>query len=212
MKITKTKTITEIIKYKLHKNVILEEVIVDDKMQSRKLLYSGKKIKSEYGDFIDFWPVYDPDMSVLKKTNPCWGYEESEGWFESVLPENPKDIDVNKIVFASFYDHTFWDINLEQIPVVVMGNYIDACICSRIYDLEKLHKHFSKHKQIVEISEIELVPWYNNDSGSEKCFSCLVLPTVKQLKEMKNRREIFYSPWGGKDYLGMKKFYKGEDD
>lgn len=212
MKTTKTKTTTETIKYKLHKNVILEEVIVDGKMQSRKLLYSGKKVKTEYGDSRDFWLVYDPDMSVLKKTNPCWRNKESEGWFEFVLPENPKDIDVNKIVFASCYDHTFWDINLEQIPVVVMGDYIDARISSRVYDLEKLHKHFSKHKQIVEISEIELVPWYNNDSGHEKCFSCLVLPTAKQLKEMKDSDEIFYRPWGEKDYLGMKKFYKGEDD
>lgn len=218
MKITKKKTevVTEIVTYKLHPNIVLEETTVNNKPVSRELKRVGKAIKSKYGDTIGFYPVYNPDMSFLEKSNPHW-WEEKKGcdkWWEGEeLPENPEDIDVSKIVLTCSYDHTFHNVDMEPIPVVVQGNYIDAGIRSNNYDLKKLHDHLSKHKQVKHISKIEKIPYYNNESGREECFEVLVLPTVKQLKDMKNRREIFYKSWGdNKDYLGMKKFWIGKDD
>lgn len=219
MKITKKKvtTVTETTTYQLHPNVVLREIVVNGKQTTRQLQKVGKDVKKDaFGGKLTFWPVYNPDLGYLEETNPFWYWNkgEDEKWFKGEeLPENPEDIDVSKIVFSSGYDHTFWTIDLEPIPVVVQGDYIDAQINSRNYDLEKLHKYLSKHKQVRSVSDIELITYYNNDSGHDTFFTCLVLPTVKQLKDMKNRGEIFYKSWGdNKDYLGMKKFWIGKDN
>jgi hypothetical protein len=215
MEITKKKTtvVTEITKYKLHPTITLEETFVNGKPNSRKLKRTGKVIKKD-GITLHFWLVYDPDLSFLEKTNPFWFYERKacEQWFKGKeLPENPEDIDVSKIVLACSHDHSFYNVDMEPIPVVIGGDYIQGGISSRNYDLEKLHKYLSTHKQVKYISKIEEIPYYNNESGDEKCFEVLVLPTVKQLKEMGNRHDIFYSPWGEKkDYLGMEKFWINE--
>lgn len=217
MKIVKNKTevVTEATTYHLHPNVVLREIIQNGKMTTRELNKVGKSMKSAFGDKLDFWPIYNPDLKYLEKSNPFWGYykQEDEKFFKGKeLPENPEDIDVSKIVFTSVYDHTFWTVDLEPIPVVVSGDYIEAGIRSRNYDLEKLHKYLSKHKQVKQISSIELIPYYNNVSGSETFFKVMVLPTKKQLKEMKNRKDIFYKPWEKHDFLGMKKFWIGKDE
>lgn len=217
MKITKKKetVVTETTTYQIHPHVVLREVVKNGKQTLRELQKVGKNIKSKFGDKLSFWPVYNPDLKYLEKTNPFWYHnkKEDEEWFKGEsLPENPSDIDVSKIVFTCPYDHSFWTVDLEPIPVVIHGDYIDAGLRSRNYDLEKLHTHLSKHKQVKNISKIELSPYYNNDSGSERYFECYVLPTVKQLKEMENPEDIFYKYWNEKDYLGMKKFWIRKKD
>lgn len=214
MKITKRKTtvVKETTTYKLHPNVALVEVVENGVMKLRNLKYVGKTAKDGFGVSRYFNPVYNPNLGYLEETNPWWYQDrkKSAEWFEGgVLPENPEDIDTSKIVLASGYDHTFWTVDLEPIPVVVFGDYIEACLRSEKYDLEKLHQHLSKHKQVKNITPIEEIPYYNNDSGYEKCFTVMVLPTVGQLKEMKNRKDIFYKPWQKGDYLGMKQFWIG---
>jgi len=218
MKITKKKvtTVTETITYNIHPNVRIMDVIVNGKASPRQIFKHGKIVKD--GDYtVDFWPIYDPDLTYLEETNPFWRHNKTKDskWFEgNPLPDDVNDIDVSKIVFTSGYDHSFWTVDLEPIPVVFYGDYIDAGIRSGRFDLKKLHKHLSKHKQVKTISEIEMIPWYNND-GSETYFTITVLPTVKQLKELKKnkqrRGEFFYKPWNETDYLGVKKFYIGKD-
>lgn len=223
MKITKKKTttVTETTTYKLHPNVVLREVVVNGNQTSRELNKCGKNVKcAVFRNKIDFWPVYNPDLKYLEESNPFWHHNKKrdEEFFKGQpLPEDPNDIDVSKIVLTSGYDHTFWNVDMEPIPVVIFGDYIDAGLRSDHYDLEKLHKYFSKHKQVKHITAIEPIPYYNNDSGSEKYFEVKVLPTLKQLKEMassKNRvKDIFYKSWGNEtDYLGMKKYYIRKDD
>jgi hypothetical protein len=217
MKVTKKKTtvVTETTTYRLHPNVVLKEVVVNDKQKSRTLEYGGKKVKDGFGDSMYFDPVYNPNLEYLAETNPCWGWNkkgDEKWWKGEELPENPEDIDISKIVLACSNDHTFWTVDLEPIPVVVVGDYIDAHIRSKNYNLKKLHEYFSKHKQIKSISKIELIPYYNNDSGREEYFTVNVLPTLKQLKKMGRDKDIFYTPWGKEDYLGMKQFWIGKDD
>jgi hypothetical protein len=200
MKITKTKSTTETITYHLGKKITLIEKFVDDKLKDRRLQYVGKK-HLEY----ELHPYYGVDWGVLKKTNPCW---KSDDWFVNQLPEDPKDIDIDKILFCQWSSHSFFDINLEPVPVVISGDYIEAGIRSTRYDLTGLHKHFSNHPQVVSIGKIKEIPYYNNDSGYEKYFKLLVLPTVEQLKIIGiTKQEIFYQPWQKhEDFLGMKPY------
>jgi hypothetical protein len=200
MKITRKKSFTETITYHLGRKINLVETFVDDKLKDRRLQYAGKKHLG-----YELYPHYGVDWEVLKITNPYWKSHDS---FENKLPENPKDIDVDKILFCQSASHSFFDIDLEPVPVVIAGNYIEAGIRSTRYDLEGLHKHLSNHPQVVSIGEIEEIPYYNNDSGYEKCFEVLVLPTVEQLKIIGiKKQEIFYQPWHKhEDFLGMKPF------
>lgn len=206
MKITRKKSTTETITYHLGKKITLVENIKDGKLESRKLKYSGGKHLG-----YDLHPLYGADWNILKKTNPCWSGND---WFVSQLPEDPKDIDVNKILFCQILSHSFFDIDLNPVPVVIQGEYIESRIRSRYYDLKGLHKHFSNHPQVVSIGEIEKIPYYNNDSGVEKCFECLVLPTVEQLKIIGiDQHAIFYQPWQKhEDFLGMKPYRLPESE
>jgi hypothetical protein len=215
MKVTKktVKTVTETTTYQIHPNVEVVDVVMNGGPKNRQMIKAGKTIKD--GDYkIDFWTIYDPDLKYLEKTNPFWYHDKvaDQKWFEgNPIPDDPKDIDVSKIVFMSGYDHSFWTVELEPIPVVIQGDYIDAQINSSCYALDRLYDYFSKHKQVKSITPIELVPYYNNESGYETWFKVLVLPTVKQLKELKadkkRKTDLFYKPWNDTDYLGMKKFY-----
>ena len=218
MKVTKKKvtTVTETTTYHLHPNVVLREVVVNGEQQIRDLQKFGtKKRKSSSGYTLDFWPIYNPDLTYLEETNPFWYHNKTKDqeWFKgSPLPENPEDIDVSKIVFMCSSDNSFWTVDIKPIPVVVFGDYIGAGIRSTNFDLVKLHKYFSNHKQVKEISDIQLIPYYNNDSGCETYFEVKVLPTVKQLNELGRKDELFYVPWNKKDYLGMKKFWINKND
>jgi hypothetical protein len=206
MKITKTKSTTEKITYHLGNKVTLVETIVDGEQKRRKLKYSGPKL---FGYEVS--PIYGVDLAVLEKTNPYWGID-GYSWFETEIPSDPKDIDLSKIIFGQGASHSFFDFNLEPIPVVIKGDYIDARISSRCYDLFALHAHLRACPQVKSISEIQKVPYYNAEYSGEECFEVLVLPTVEQLKEIGiSKNEIFYDPWKKKDYLGMKPFRISEE-
>lgn len=209
--VKKTVVTTVVTEYKIHPNVTIEEIVVNDKPQLRKIVYSGKVIKDKHGCKHHYFGLYDPDLKVLKKTNPWWQYGVHEKWFlGSPIPENPEDIDLDKIVFACSYDHSFHTHEMEIIPTVVQGDYL-AGLRSSNYDLDALHEHLSKHEQVVSITDIDYIPYYNNDDGDERYFEVFVLPTLEQWKILKDREDIFYRPWlETPDYLGMSKFYIGK--
>lgn len=215
-----TTTVTTTNEYTLHKNVSLFEVISNGETVSRELIFTKNEEfqKKKPGYYLT--PIYDPDLERLKVTNPFWAYDREldSKWFEgSKLPSDPKNIDVSKIIFACGYNHSYWTINLQPIPTVIRGDYIDASIRSGRYDLKKLHEYLSKHPQVISITDIEFIPYYNNEYGDEQYFEVVVLPTVEQMKKLESsslrKNDIFYKPWKKWDALGMKPFYvESKDD
>lgn len=218
MKFKKTTTVitTEIREYEIHSNVILLERYENDTLIIRKLCKNPNN--PDIKKYDKYRAIYGPDLEYLKKSNPFWFYDRDNREYDSdwlngmPIPENPEDIDLSKVVFLSWYDHTFRNFNFEPIPVVVWGDYIGENIRSGCYDLEALHDHLAAHPQVVEISDIEEIPYYNNPSGEETCFEVLVLPTFEQLKVLKKAKDIFYSPHGNTDFLDMGRFYIGGSD
>jgi hypothetical protein len=221
MKVTKktVTTVTETTTSTIHLNIKVIDIVVNGKPSPRQIVRNGKIIKDGIYN-IDYWPIYNPDLKYLEETNPFWHKNKTEDakWFEGTeIPENIEDIDPSKFIFGSSYDHSFYDVDLNPILVVIHANYIDGGIRNRNFDLEKLHKHLSKHKQVKKIGDIEPIPYYNNDGG-EYFFEVNVIPTKKQLTEcFKAKRRIkddlFYVSWRpDMDLLGMKKFYIGKDD
>jgi hypothetical protein len=211
--VTKTKTVTEVFKYKISPSIRMDITFVNGKQTEKNLTYIGPKRKCEYdGKNIPMFPLYDADMEYLKTKNPFHCLQVEVWWDncgKNFVNLNPEDIDIKKIILCCSYDHTLWTLEGEQIPIPEYGDYIDAGLTSKKYNLKDLHAYLKNHKQTVSITDIEKIPWYNNETGNEKCFSIYVLPTKQQLKKLKRGKDIFTDP---QDFLGIAKFKRKEKE
>lgn len=152
--------------------------------------------------------LYNPDLEVLKRTNPNWGEYK---WFKTPIPNNPEDIDINKIVYSYYWEHSFFDVNLEPIPVVIMGDYVEARLSNKYYNLEALKDYLNKHPNVIQCSEILDMPYYSVEKGGNKYLKILVLPEKNWITE--RIRDDLFNIWRKScpDYLGLKKFAKYEE-
>lgn len=198
IKITKIETQST----EIHKDLFFVKVITNDKEVETSLQYKG--------DFFEYsvHVLYNPDLELLKKWNPYWGEHGTyncDSWYETIIPETPEQVDINKIVYGYRYDHTFYDINLEGIPVVINGDYLEARLDNGKYKLKELKEHFDKHPNVVECSEILPIPYYNANKKRNEYLQILVLPSKEWLMD-KSKRYLFDE--NGPDYLGLKQFLK----
>ncbi len=222
-------TVTKVIKeeWELCKNLYYTRIThyklsVDNSVEPEltqvfnSLSFKGKKING-----YDITPLWKKDISILKKWNPFWGENKEMGLNKDYeflkqeeLPE-PEDINIEDIIYAQSATHSFFDINLEPLPVVIAGDYIDARINNANYKLKALKEYLDKHPNVVSCSELLEVPHYNagGDSGT-KYVDVIVYPEVAWLKDIyankKSRRDVFTCTWDDKhpDYLGMRQFMK----
>ncbi|HMT02291.1 MAG TPA: hypothetical protein PKD00_03125 [Burkholderiales bacterium] len=210
-KTTTTKTI-KVDKYHLTNEVKYDITFVNGKETHRDLFYVGKNI-NDY----PLKPIYKEDISLLKSWNPFWGDKNGKdkgyAWINNLNLPEPEKINMNNIILVQNATHSFYDISKEPIPVVVMGDYIEAKLRSNVYDLVKLREHFLKHPNVVSCTEIEEIPYYNNDSGYETYFTAMIYPEkswlIEMLKDKRGLRQVFYHYSNVNiDYLGMKPFLK----
>lgn len=203
MKKTSKTTITTVDTYKLTPDINYVIEYVDGVENYRVLKYVGEKLNG-----YPLSPVYGADLSILQKTNPFWG---TNCWVEDILP-NPEDIDMSKIIYCQTATHLFYDINKEPIPSVFKGDYIDAKLNNKYYDLVKLREHLLKKPNVVSVSEILNIPYYNCDDDCTKYIDVLVLADREILKKGSSnhsqKNKIFGAPWekDGEDYLNIKQF------
>lgn len=210
-----TKTITIVENYNLSKTVSYKRTYVNDKLKSNVLHYKGKKHNG-----YDLHPLWKPDLEVLKKHNPYWGESkefkiDGYDWFnQKELPE-PSEINLDDIILCQGSTHSFFDLNLDPIPVVVHGDYIDANLNSKNYNLEELKEYFDSHPNVVRCSEILEIPYYNaSKTNGKKFLDVLVYPELEWLKDICSKkldnRFIFTQIWDHKnpDYLKIRSFLK----
>lgn len=198
IKITKVETQTT----EIHKDLFFVKVITNDREVETSIQYKG--------DFFEYnvEVLYNPDLELLKKWNPYWGEHEGNkdySWFKTIIPETPEEIDINKIVYGYKYNHTFYDINLEGIPVVINGDYIEARLSNEVYKLEELKEYFDQHPNVVKCSEILSIPYYNASEERNKYLQVLILPNKEWLSD--NTKRCLFDE-NGADYLGLKNFLK----
>lgn len=208
----KTTTKTSLVKETYHLTEELKYIIdfKNGKEVSRSLEYKGK---GNYG--YGLTPIYRKDISLLSKTNPYWLNEYS--WFEGDKLPEPEKVNLKNIIYCQGSSHMFFDLNKKPIPVVHQGNYIGANLDNGHYDLVKLREYLLKKKNVISVSEILNIPYYNAERGKNKYIQVLVLPdsdTIqKGLDNKWNREETIFGRSYDKnffDYLGMKKFAKEE--
>jgi len=203
MKKTTKTTIIKVDTYKLTQDINYIIEYVDGVESYRILKYVGKKLNG-----YPLSPVYGVDLSILQKTNPFW---DTNCWVEEILPK-PEDIDISKIIYCQTATHLFYDLNKEPIASVFKGDYIEAKLNNKYYDLEKLRKHLLKKPNVVSVSEILNIPYYNSDGGCTKYIEVLVFADSEILKkgsyDHSQKNKIFGVPWekDGEDYLNIKQF------
>lgn len=204
MQITRKKTVKEVVTFHLTSELKYIKEYTNDVESNRYLKYTGDKLNK-----YDLQPLYDKDLTVLKKWNPYWGDNKdktvSYEWFDNVLPE-PEDIDLSKVIYGQNASHSFFTIDKKQIPVMIRGGYIEARLDNHFYDLESMYQYLKSHPNVMEICDKILdIPYYNAERGRDKYISVLVLPTQEVLD---NKLPIFYQPYNPEcyDFLGLKQF------
>lgn len=222
---TSKKTIHIIDTYHINDNIKYCIEFKNSKEIKRYLKYNGPK-HYEY----ELAPLYQSDLSLLSKTNPFWfKTEDDSNWMKGESLPNPEDIDLSKIIYLQGSRHAFYDLNKKPIPVIYHGDYIGANLDNKTYHLKALREYLLTHPNIVSVSEIMDIPYYNAEKKRTKYIEVFGIPTSEAIQygldnklhgyeilfgrpyEREDTYEsIFKKPYEKekRDFLGIKQFLK----
>lgn len=96
--------------------------------------------------------------------------------------EKLKESEVTELSLVAFDSgsHMLFGVDGIPLPVGIWCDYMTLRFNSETYNLENLHAHLKTRKDIAELSGVDLIPYYNNESGNEKAISFRIIPD-KQL-------------------------------
>lgn len=128
-------------------------------------------------------PLYQSDLSYLSKTNPFWfKTDEDSTWMKGESLPNPEDIDLSKIIYLQSSRHIFYDLNKKPIPVVYQGDYIGANLDNKSYHLKALREYLLTHPNIISVSEIMDIPYYNSSKKRTKYIEVFGIPSSEAIQ------------------------------
>ena len=156
----------------------------------------------------NYKPLYKEDKSLLNKTNPFWFHnkfrEECESFFKYDLPNNPKDVDLDKVILAYSYSHSFFDININPVATVFQGDYIEAGLNNKKYKLKELRDYLLDKPEVITISEILDIPSYNREKKKTEYIYLELLIDGETIKKMNEENKKWYDI----NYLNINQFLK----
>lgn len=177
-----------------------------ERVKGKPWKITSKSVTSSFDK--EFTPVIAGPLfeEQLKYWNPFYGDVRSDSTAKLMPPEiyesikkgmdfqylahykgALEEIDPKRVYFLKSYDHTARGPEGEIVPMVQLLNYIGSTFKSEFTGsrkrLEDMRNHLLKHPCVIGVTEIEEIPYYNNDSGDETYFSCLVRPTVKVMND-----------------------------
>jgi len=177
-------------------------------------------------DFLDYIKKENPWAEVMGK----YGWEKSEVDLKKVLSGEIK-IKPEQLLFPYHAGHTLFDHKGEILPMIEIYDYIGTPFHNTVCKLKPMLEHLKKHLYVLHDKDDELiikdVPYYNNESGTEK-YICgkvsgiiriSVPPEVRKeiYKRAMERRKEFFTiemkelTYGGPVY-GWATTHKGEKD
>lgn len=207
MKIVKTTSIHE--KHTCHISKEIKAVydFKNGKLISKDLIYTGPKL---YGYSLS--PVYKLDIKNLKNYNPF----TSNNWEMGIdIPDDPELISLDDIIYCQSASHSFFNLDKTPIPMVYDARYFNnGYFNNKYYKLKELREYLQSHPNVIEVSEILDIPYYNAECNCNKYLNVKIYPEVEWLiDKYTNKRCLSYisgEPWdkNSPDYLGTKKFIK----
>ena len=117
--------------------------------------------------------------------------------------------------------HMIFDVHDNALPVGIHYEYIQGSINDKYYDLHKLRKYLSERGDIMELSEISPIPYYNKGDGKNFHFSFIWKPNYadynrmwQYCKQHKKRHSsvLIRSAVEDLDLLGMNQFKKNPQE
>lgn len=183
--------------------LLLKETPVKDLFAYKRILIKNDKETKEQG------LVFKKDVGILTTLETCkvnddqwcivsqkfldeltsygWNGKDNNYKHWELISKKPYD-DLNKVKYhliqADISSHMIFDVNHEPLPVAIYFSYTDGSIKSSSYNLDTLAKILSKRNDVKLLVDNELIPYYNNDSGSERYSEFIWRPTVKEYRKM----------------------------
>lgn len=114
------------------------------------------------------------EFATKSFSNHC--SELGEYGYEQYLQLSTEELEP---VYLDYGSHIVFGLDEEPLPVMIACNYMDGQIRSSMYDLVAMRKHLAKREDILDLSKIELIPHFNNETGSEMMMSFKVVPNLE---------------------------------
>lgn len=151
--------------------------------------------------------IFQSNKDIIKKA-----YEYIDDVpFDLVLEKGDKWKEDFDLLIISSYDHTLKTLDNKELPKRIRFNYLNG-ITNEHFDLEKLLRHLKIIKSVELLSEIEYVPYYNNDDGNRKHIEFYLRPTDKEWNEiLKKESRLYYQNDAIFKYYGFDKFSINEE-
>ena len=197
---------TSVIKTEIYEltDIVDCELSFTDGIENRRLIYTGEN------KYIS--PLYKEDISLLKTKNPFY---DNYDWFETNIP-SLEDLDTDNIILYSSYNHSFYNKDGNPLGCVYAPPNCYGFVNGE-YRLEELYEYLTKNPLVLDLKEIEEVPYYNNSKGCRRFIDCKVYAS-SEILQLSKKLEVNYKDliFGVKhvdkitniDYLGIKQFRK----
>lgn len=162
---------------------------------------------------------YDIDVERLKKENPFM--TNNRIWNEIMKGENAlpslEDIDLNKIYYCDYSNQIIYDVNWKRIHYPHKIDYISSRITNENFNLVELREYLKNHPNILEVSDILKIPYYNATDSCNKYLEITILPNDSFYDETKGylpKNSLYYnlqnSSWTNYDPLNIKQYMINE--
>lgn len=223
----KSLTSTTVTTYKVNDSInMIETVEVEDgKTQtSRRLSASEKMPQDMYG------------TPILVKSKEFRKFLETKDPFQQSVPTDcyavvtKKSLNDpnNEIMWFYYSGDILFDSKLKPVPLIMHLEYIGSVVSNRYVEDEKLEEFrqtFIGRPDVISVSEIQPVPYYNRDENCNRYFDLVIRPSAEDtakafaMVDTKNKywscrmRELLKGTKPHKfDILGVLPFLKRQSD
>jgi hypothetical protein len=184
MNLIKTKKTIEIINvYEYNQHIIFCEKFINNKFKVSYFEFKTKLFKEKFGTPI---LVKSNFFDIIKTKNPFSGTYKS---FDDFEISNPKLDDVNKYQMVLFYfdGHEIFDVDFNIIPLIKTFDYCGSYYINNKYlKLKEFGTYLKTRKDIISVSNIEDIPYYNCDDDIDKTITFSILPEKDEYTKMYN--------------------------
>ena len=205
--------------YRIKPGIAYEVHASAQKMQALEKKHKDAEYTMFYPKEIRWVAVLKRDLAAIKKKLG----DQHASEMLTIKSFIPKDIyealktDELSFIGLSYYNHTVWDEDGDQIPTQLQFDYIDAQVHNKKYDLKKLKQILEQRAaegEKITVSEIQKIPYYNQDGGRHHYLPFSWTPRPEHL------RKVTEIPGYGSltfrmlesDFLGIEAARRKQDD
>ena len=208
-------------------NTVTRDIIIGKlNIKETKVFHDGKQVSCSYKhNFHEKECTLAYCNDITKFTKDCRDQNDFYEICKNVVTHLPEgDINPDNIFFTYWPGNIIFDINGEVVPYRYNFNYIGTPCHNKTLDLKEAITILKNHPDVISVSKIKDIPYYNRDPGCNKCIEVSILPSKetynKFYQEVKSekywsvslRQKLHdgYCPDEHNNYLGLLSCVKKE--